>query len=192
MLIKSCHHSIISFWQKQNCLEHTYGKTTSLQWERGKKKNIRETDDRKQGSYFSFPFPLPPIKHSSYSVLPLFSATLPTPLFSSPTTHTCASRHMPPTTFLLPLWLQQRSGWPPHQREGAPSVGAARTLHVGGLQSGPPPAIIRALYPARKRQRGELKKKNKTMKGGEDGCWTLRVHSSVWSSYCSQQYTCVP
>lgn len=98
----------------------------------------RERIDRKQSSCFSSYFYLPLIKHLNLSILLLCS-----PLSHSSVMPLRSHVHTlkPPTTFILLLWLRQRSGRPVHQREGALSEGVAWTVRVGGLQSGPTPVL---------------------------------------------------
>ena len=121
-----------------------------------------------QSSCFSSTFPLPPIKHLSFLYFGCFYRSLSPP-------HT----QIPPTTFPLLLWLRRRSGRLAHQREEALSVGAARTVHVGGLQSSPPPALIRALHPTKKKNRAELQKEKR--EGGEERALRTRLMWRVWA-----------
>lgn len=114
------HKKFLSFlcfsWKQWNCTQHIWQlwiPTRKIEKQKG-----------------STPVLLQPIKYfytsAAFTTLPLLCFI---PI------HTLT----PPTAFLLMFWLRWRSGWTSTTRRKS-SVGTARTEHVGGLQSGLPPA----------------------------------------------------
>lgn len=96
----------------------------------------------------------------------------PTPLFYPPLckhTHT----HTPPTT-LIASEIRSTSV---SERQRALLVGVAWTEHVGGLQSHPPPALMRALHSRKKKRRRErLKRKSEA---GENRDTALQEYAAA-------------